>query len=479
MKFLVLALLFPMYSNLYADTETIFLGGGGDPSGPTTIFDGSINALAAKKSEVGLNLRVSFNGGHSTTESLVTSKLGVPEEPFTVTNYQKIIDEYIQKIKNGQIKSGDKLLVMLNTHGGEKSKEYSTHSIATSGTILKNMSQVSGSGSSSVDELKDLVDMAKARGIKLGIIDFSCHSGNSISLANDNTCVISSSGAKHFGYTLFAEQFIGNMAKGKSLEDIFLKVRSTYDLPSFPEISTNAGKKVSEDLYSLFSPYFDGVSADGKANKLTPYLQNIFDGSNLCSRENDFARLIAKMEQLKSITGRLKSRYAGREDLIEILKKYKAKQDEYINRLQELGYPLMKNKERIVFKSENTNKNGTPKTQTDDVTWGDIISGYPMSNLDYFRNNLAKEKNPINKLGDLSVIDKYEKIDQVRQRILKDYPHIKESVDFFANLKNDSENFWKLSSGIAELANKAYDQEYKAAAAEDADKPNPCKDFVL
>jgi peptidoglycan hydrolase CwlO-like protein len=459
-------------------TETIFIGGGGDPEGPTTIFDESLKALALSRSAANLNLRVAFNGGHATTESLVTSGLGLPQLPFTAENYEKIISEYAEKIKNGSIKPGEKLLVMVDTHGGEKQSAYKTHSIALTGAKLANMSQISGNASSSMDKLQILSDLARQKGIKLGIIDFSCHSGNSLPLANDNTCVIAASGANHFGYGTFAEEFIANMAKGKSLEEIYLSVRSKYDLPSFPEISTSAGRAISSELYPLISPYINTVNDLGNADKLSPYLKSLYGENQICIRESNFDQLVKKITALQNVVGQLKSKYAGMSDLLEALKSYKKEQDKYLSDLDHLEYPLLQTKEKIVFRSSFVDKRARAY-ETEDFSWATILTSYPTSSIDYFKSELSKAKGAAQKEDLLSSIDKFQKIDQVRQKILSEHPKLNETNKYFSQLKDQSGHLWNITTKITELSNKLYDQEYKEASERFSKNINPCKDFVL
>lgn len=59
-----------------ASKQFYFLGGGGEPQGDTTIFDGEVKRVGSFINSSGWNSTVSFNGGHAKTEDLIKSKMG-------------------------------------------------------------------------------------------------------------------------------------------------------------------------------------------------------------------------------------------------------------------------------------------------------------------------------------------------------------------------------------------------------------------
>lgn len=475
----ILILNFLMFITKTYSTEVVVFGGGGDPDGDKTIFDGSLKNLAAKKDQLGFNIKASFDSGHKDTEKIISDELKVPNTPFVETNYEAIINDYVSKIKSGQIKSGEKLLILLNTHGGENTPPHTTHSIAMSGKRMDNMSMVRGDASSSVDKLFKLSEIAKTYHIKLAIMDFSCHSGNSLALANENTCIITSSGPNHFGYTSFAEDFYKKMEKGKSLEEVFLNTKAEAYAPSFPMISTKIGIQLKNEEYDLFSPYLNSVDDTGNADKLSPYLKNVLTENNLCKRESDFAKLIKQMESFQSVAGQMKSHYRGEENLVDALIAYKKQQDEYIKTLIDLGQPLLGTQEKIVYGKPKKGKDGklTPTAET--ISWAEILGSYPISNKSYFENSLKTEKSPTQRLDYENTISKYEKIDEKRQEILKKYPVIKNVPELYTNLKNSSAELWNKVSKVSELANRYYESRYRELQKTESNHAEPCKDFIL
>jgi hypothetical protein len=475
-------------------TETLLIGGGGDPKGATTIFDASLVALSHKKKELNLNITSYFNGGHLNTEEILEGDLKVKNQRFTSKNYESAVESYIKKIETGAIKPGEKLMVILDTHGAAKTSAHRTHSIATSGAEIKDYDNLGNNDHDSVDRLFDLAKIAEEKGVKLAILDFSCHSGNSLALANDKTCVISSSGPNHYGYSNFPASFYENMSPGKNLEDVFLQTRLNYGAPSFPMISSPAGEELNQDIYNLISPYINIVTQNGAADKLSPYLNSIFEGNNLCKRENDYAILEKKIEDFQKISGVLRSKYYGNNDLVEELKSYKDLQDNYIKKLEETGLPLFNKVETISYGQEvsetrprKIGKDGkkiksitpAPRPLEESLTWREIVTQYPLSNRDYFQEQLQTVKDPGQKRDFLNAIDKYTKIELKRQEILKKYPNIAQAGKSLETLKNDYQKIWEKASRVTELTNKYYDALYREKSKLNPDEKNPCRDFTL
>jgi hypothetical protein len=469
-----------IYSLSIFATETLLLGGGGDPAGAKTIFDDSLRSLAKKKSDLKLNINSYFNGGHSETEKILSSDVRVNNQAFTSKNYAAAVENYIKKIESGEIKPGEKLLVIVDTHGAEKTMGNKTHSIAMSGTEISSYDNL-GSQNDSIDKLFDLSKIAEDKGIKLAILDFSCHSGNSLSLANKNTCVISSSGPKHYGYSNFPSTFYENMVPGKNLEEVFLQTRMNYSAPSFPMISTKAGQEVNQEIYELISPYINIVTENGAADKITPYLNSIFEGSNLCKRENDYSQLLKKIEGFQKISGVLRSRYNGGIDLVEELKSFKALQDSYIKKLEESGLPLLNKVETISYGQASNDGRSKKKSGPleEQLSWKEIVTQYPMSSRDYFQSELNKTRDPKERKDLKNTIDKFTQIDLKRQEILKKFPQIAQSNKSLGSLKSEHQKIWEKASKVSELANKYYDNLYREKSKTSNGESNPCRDFTL
>jgi hypothetical protein len=473
-------LLFALFAvNTFA-LETLVLGGGGDPVGDKTIFDSSLQELFNKRSELKLKTNVVFNGNHKETESIITKATGAAVKPFTEENYNNIVKEYIRKIEAGEIKTGEKLLVYMDTHGGEKADGVDTHSIAMGGTPIKDFSRIDGGKGKSMDVLAKLAEVAKTKNIKLAIMDFSCHSGNSLALANSNTCVITSSGPNHFGYTGFASYMIEAMKPGRSLEDAFLEARKRETMPSFPMISTEAGKRISSDLYRELSPYlFYKDQLNGMAiDKLSPYLSKVVETSGWCQRENDFKNLITKLETFEKLAGKLYSEFSGGEPLVAKLKEYKKLQDTYLKELKDSGFELLKTKEKIYYGGKKDKNGKIVGQESSNESWDMILTSYDKGNLNYFKERLKTVKSPQERADILKIVDKYNKIYAKREEILKKYPKILNYKETFDKMLASKNKLMDLSRKVTELGNKYYDNAY-SVHMNAISTSEPCRDFKL
>lgn len=205
----------------------VLMGGGGEPNGPTTIFDKGLKNLSKFTNEEKLNWipDIAFNGGHPETEkilrSLVDKNIYSPIKSFTPDTYEEKISRYEKKILDGDVKSGDKILLMIDTHGSPSSED-ETHKISTIGY-----------NTVSIDRLQRLINLAEEKGVKLAIVDASCYSGNTLNLKSKKTCIMSAASAESIGSTSWNEKFSENLKKGRNLEEIFLKLLMTERMLHF------------------------------------------------------------------------------------------------------------------------------------------------------------------------------------------------------------------------------------------------------
>jgi len=272
LKPFMLALLLPIVSVGYsAEKQLYFLGGGGDPKGPTTIFDAQVEVLSRFTSGSGSSWATthSFNGGHERTEKLLKTKFPKAQNKgsFDESNFKALLLDLEQKLEKGDLKVGDQLMVIIDTHGATKGREEKTHSIALAKGTAKELKNLSGAQTFSMDELEKLTTLASAKGVKLALIDLSCFSGNTLKLANKNICLISASGENHYGYSevrepgekypfyTFGGRFLEGMKKGENLENLFLKARAGSGSPDFPMISTDVGLEINDLIYKMITPY--------------------------------------------------------------------------------------------------------------------------------------------------------------------------------------------------------------------------------
>ena len=183
----------------YAENHLLVLGGGGEPKKDSTIFDNGINNFGENLKKSNWKYEVSFNGGHKKTESILQMHYSAGVAPitnFTQDNYAILIENYKNKILKGEIKSGDQLMIIISSHGAQRIPGDLTHSISASGGTALDLNKLSGSKLVSLDKLQEIVRLTNDRGIKLGLVDLTCHSGTTLALKNNapNTCIVTASG---------------------------------------------------------------------------------------------------------------------------------------------------------------------------------------------------------------------------------------------------------------------------------------------
>lgn len=235
----------------WAKKEMIILGGGGDPPGQTTIFDQTLQNLGAFSLENNWNPSVVFDGGHSATERLSKLVGGAKAKTATTANMKQQIAELKARIAKGELTSGDQVMMTIATHGYPAEASVKSHGVSST------------DGMFNLDELASLRDLAEKKGVNLAILDFSCHSGNSLKLSSDKTCVISAA-STNIGYNNAGEQIAAHMKSGLNLEQVYAQARMSLGIrsPGTPQISTEAGKKAYEMTEFLSQSMKERVSLD-------------------------------------------------------------------------------------------------------------------------------------------------------------------------------------------------------------------------
>ncbi len=458
------------------------LGGGGEPKGESTIFDGDLKQLTRfAKDSPNWKKTISFNGGHTKTEQILMEETGTkPEElkGFTKKSFEEIISSYEKKIISGEMKSGDQLLIHINTHGATRSPENEkSHNVSTAEGTLQNYDTLGGH-TVSLDRLKKLTDLAAQKGIKLAIIDLSCHSGNTQNLANKNTCVISGTGPNHYGYNgssqTFAAQFNSKLKKGKSLEDVYLDARSDFTDLSFPMISTPHGMDVQKLLYDEVTPYL--YSYDPKHDKLTPWLEKTVAGEQYCHIDENHQKFVNQVESLLKI-----STMAEVSKAIEGFKKATNDYESYLRQLQKdmekAGFPILNNKSKFcadipkeyikrLGKSQECMTYSNKELLT--INFDNIVAS--------FSESLKETKLPYEKAQYKAILLFLEKAKIAKSDLLKAHPNLANIEKFWQDYPERQNKTLLFGYAVSRSLQKVYSILYKKSAALG---PNPCRDFVL
>ena len=256
--------------------EFYFMGAGGDPAGDTTIFDKVIQTLGRFSSETTNDWKttISLNGGHKSTEALISKRFTKADNTgaFTEKNLNDMIADIESKLQDGRLKSGDQLMLLIDTHGAMKTSKEKTHSVALSEGAASELKGLSGAHIFSMDKLQKIIDLAAEKGVKLALMDFSCYSGNTLSLLGNNlnkACLISASGPNQYSYiegldpirsfpsSSFSGKFVESLKAGKNLEELFLTARKGTSDPDFPMISTVEGRETNDFIYNWISPFLN------------------------------------------------------------------------------------------------------------------------------------------------------------------------------------------------------------------------------
>jgi hypothetical protein len=459
-----------------------FIGGGAEPEGETTIFDNAISNMASFLPNSGWQTQVSFNGGHAHTEELLKNVFepnGESNTPFTTGSFENLIASYEQKINSGEIKSGDQLMIQINTHGALSKSEEGTHSIGTAEGITNDLTHLSGTKTVSLDRLDNLSKLAKEKGIQLAILDFSCHSGSSLALQNSNTCVITASGPQHYGFAEFGRSFAQYMQKGRNLEDVFLETLYQDTKPSFPMISSPAGNEIQGRLYELMTPYLFFDEKDNNFDKMNNYLVYTSSENQCRQAEKDFDELNSLLNSMQAIS----QASSNQDQNFEGLKNAIAEYHRFINTAREEFVPflinpkLSKEEQEICYIKKNAD-NSEEQTCTKILT-RDLL----MTNQDVVRRVLSKrlEKGSLTNEAELHIQNRMEelKAQQIKKNeLLSQNPSYKTFVDFMKRYPDHEEKSWWLATAVKTEIRKIY-QSYYQALNSSTQGDNPCQKFVL
>ena len=146
-KHLAFVVLILSTSPLRAENHMLVIGGGGEPVRDFTIFDTGIEHLGKNLQKSNWKYEVSYNGGHSKTEEILRKEFPSPNKQttdFTAQKYEHLIRDYKNKILSGQIKSGDQLMIVVNSHGASKINGIKTHAISAKGAPATDLNNLQG-----------------------------------------------------------------------------------------------------------------------------------------------------------------------------------------------------------------------------------------------------------------------------------------------------------------------------------------------
>ena len=468
-------------STAYSTNHLVFMGGGGEPAGQTTIFDQDAANLSGLTKSGKWSYQASFNGGHPISEAIINQTFSHPESPnsvFSEKNYNALIDDSLEKMRSGKLKAGDQLLIVIDTHGAEKNDKELSHSIAfKSKSQIADYDSLNGLSIGTLDRLNEIVKLADEQGVKLGIVDMSCHSGATLNLAkkSKNTCVIASSGPNHYAHAgpgAFANNFFAEIKQGrlKNLEDLYLKARKDFNNPSFPMISTPAGKAINDELYAQIGPYINYQSETN--GKLTKQLIDLANPIEQCREFRNFNKLLTNIEIFQEIADQSNG---DLQSLKELLMVYHEAQQNMIKNVKSSNVGIL-NKEITIASSTINPRKNQPYYSTN-LTVKELLK------IDKIQFQLDSEAEfeavhqfaPDNKLRKQAHTEYLNNLFKEIDKINKQYPNLA-SAEEQIRLKNERilKNTYDIAQSIAQKERTLYQAMYEAKKA-----PNPCADFKL
>ena len=462
------------------ENNFIYMGAGGEDSGKEdTIFDDGAKEMVKAFSQMRSSYKatIAFNGGHSKTEGIINKGFAGNDirNGFSSTNYNGIIQDLIAKInqKPPAIGPGDKVMLMIDTHGAENNLHQTTHNIClATGKGIENFNTGSSDEQDNVnlDSLRELTNLAQKKKIKLAIIDGSCHSGNTLGIANDNTCVISASAPNQYA-TGFTDSFAREIKPGLSLEDIYLNARKVSDGVPFPMISSPIGKKVQKDLAGIlpFLLYHD--ESEG-LNKIDKYLENTASNEMICKREQEFTELFDLIKIIEHLKGKssVEAKNIHFDQLRKKIKAYKNIQDRYLNKIKSLKISSDELDEETPILSANGDVYNYSKRELLTTDFSAAIKQAQKSAI------LSKNNEDADKYKDK--VSLYLKCNEAKANLLnskkyKEYQKVLKDISVDTNLVETK------AREIADETNKVYNLYYHHLQDQFKSVPNPCADFKI
>lgn len=221
-------------SNSAPLSRVFYAGGGAELAKPQNSFDTpTISLLKSLKGSPHLFSAV-YNGGHPTSEKMSKALIGKNLPVINKRNFDLSLDQIEKELIQPNY---TQLVVIINTHGEPAKTGELTHQVLGQ----DNQEKIK------LDRLLALKEKAKKAGVKLALIDMSCHSGLLHRLADENTCTITGSD-KEVGYIKDSQVLFEEFGRGQTLEQSFLNMRQKTQSFGQPVIGTAAGIKTQEQL---------------------------------------------------------------------------------------------------------------------------------------------------------------------------------------------------------------------------------------
>lgn len=408
----------------HAENHLVYFGGGVSQDSEDAIFDKSLKDTLAYARE--RNLKADFFYSRKSPQGITSAEKAQLKE-FSPQSFEDKINDLVTEIKKpeGKIKSGEQVLVYLDTHGYIEDGKFL---VSANGKLVD------------VEILRGLIDAAEKKSVKLGIIGATCFSGSLMKYRTPNTCIITASQPDKIGF--YGDPLsLANAVKADNLETLYLqKRRENIKGPSQPMISTEAGIFV-DDL-------------------LTPLKREIADENDLANLSyspvctNNESTVMALEAQLKSI--KITTNGLFLRETSDAYPKIKEKIAEFNEiQTQMISYIIAQRKKVCTADLHEQNK-----TQLDNEVCADVqvIDMYANDTPRYMKEKGEKYVNSVLKLKESKDYKDFKRLEMIYSKQMK-------------KLKS-------ISKEIARYERQIYDQAYKKAS-DNSTAANPCRAFKL
>lgn len=277
--FLFFLLLISSTHSLHAKNYSYLIGGGGEKKN-RTLFDNHIKQFEYINGFTeATNQKIYFDGGHSNLEkNLKKSFPSTEKNNFKREDYFNFLEDLKNRIKSGEIKAGDQVMISMLTHGASRGYNEISHHISLKTDNQKtkiDLTTLEGSDTISLDMLKEVIDLTEKAGVKLALIDHSCFGGSSIKLAENtkNVCVISGTNpdmlnvlwVRQLSMGIFKDSmstFNEHFPKSKNLEEVAIKMSKNVNMPVMPLNSIPKFLEITQKLSDIAGEYINPTTMD-------------------------------------------------------------------------------------------------------------------------------------------------------------------------------------------------------------------------
>lgn len=299
------------------------IGGAGDTAGSTNIFTDNFVETAKKAKVAGYETDFLFDGVHPDARKKVAkafSSQPTENNTFSQSNLKKMVERIQNKIKNGEIKTGDQIFFSVDTHG------FPNETMATDdfnmGTPL----------TMKYDLLQDLAQELSKNKIQTAFYFGNCYSGSFLDKANPDICTLTASTKNNVSVVGDTDSFLKELESGKSLEDTFLEHRKPgwlfwKPIYGIPQISSPAGLATQQILKPLLESV-DYTSFPYQASQCS-YCESKIDARNPLGEQ--WPKFQNQIQQI------LAQATTGSNEIDSLLKDYKKALVDYRTQFREVA----------------------------------------------------------------------------------------------------------------------------------------------